>query len=60
MTFRVKQKAFHDLRLSDGTLVAGPVSVTFDADDHPVSWHLLTAEEPFTEWVGGLYVVTKR
>lgn len=56
MNARLKHKAYHALRLADGMMVEGPVSVTFDNDDKIISWHLLTGEEPFTEWIGGLYI----
>ena len=59
MTMPWKHRAYHDLRLADGTFVAGPVSIAFDEDDNPVEWHRLTAEEPFTVWIGGLFCVPK-
>lgn len=51
------KRAYHDILLADGTLLAGPVVVETNRDGSIVSWHLLEAEEPFTEWVGGTYSV---
>ncbi len=50
----VHHRAYHALRLSNGQLIQGPVSVSFDAEGNVISWHLLDSEEPFTEWVGGV------
>lgn len=51
------KRAYHDILLTDGTLLAGPVVVETNRDGSIVGWHLLEAEEPFTEWVGGTYSV---
>lgn len=59
MSSPYKKRAYHDLQLPDGTIVKGPVSITLDVDDKLVSWHHLSAEEPFTEWIGGLYIAGK-
>lgn len=47
-------KAFHRLHLPGGEIIQ-PAVVVFDEQGEPLSWHPLTAEEPFTEWVGGDY-----
>ena len=59
MTASDRHKAYHDLQLPDGTIIHGPVTVVVDADDNLVSWHPLNAEEPFTEWIGGCFIVQK-
>ncbi len=40
-----------------GNKVERQVVVVTDDNGRYVSHHKLTAEEPFTEWVGGCYVV---
>ena len=59
MTMHHQHRAYHELRLTDGTLVDGPVSITFDDDDNPVEWHHLTSEEPFTVWIGGVFCISE-
>lgn len=54
------KRAYHDILLTDGTLLAGPVVVETNRDGSTVGWHLLEAEEPFTEWVGGTYSVEQK
>ena len=54
------KRAYHDILLADGTLLAGPVVVETNRDGSIVSWHLLDGEEPFTEWVGGTYTVEQK
>lgn len=54
------KRAYHDIRLPDGTLVAGPVVVESDPRGNMLSWHPLQGEEPFTEWVGGTYFASLR
>ncbi|MCR5849775.1 MAG: hypothetical protein K6G92_03570 [Bacteroidaceae bacterium] len=49
------KRAYHDILLPDGTRHRGPVVVETDDEDRLLSWHLLDGEEPFTEWVGGIY-----
>lgn len=67
------KRAYHDILLPDGTLQQGPVVVETDEEGRFLGWHLLgesippspeaphkwsaSAEEPFTEWIGGTYVV---
>jgi len=46
------RKAYHTLILPDGT-EHQQVIVDFDDDGQLVSFHPLTKEEPFVEWVGG-------
>ena len=53
------RRAYHDILMPDGTLRKGPIVVETDADGRFVGWHVLLQEEPFTEWVGGTYVVHK-
>ena len=52
--------AYHDILLADGTLRRGPIVVETDDDGCFLRWHLLEAEEPFTEWVGGTYTVEQK
>ena len=54
------KRAYHDILLADGTSLAGPVVVETNRDGSIVSWHLLEAEEPFTEWIGGTYTVEQK
>lgn len=54
------QRAYHHLTLPDGQRINGPVVVCFDEDGKMQSWHLLDAEEPFTEWLGGHFDTRKR
>ena len=51
------KRAYHDILLRDGTVRQGPVIVETDSKEHFLSWHKLEEEEPFTEWIGGRYVV---
>lgn len=48
----MKRRAYHFLTLPDGRRINGPVVVCFDDDEKMLSWHLLDAEEPSTEWIG--------
>ena len=48
----MRKKAYHSLRRKDGTIVEGPVVVSFRDDGTAAEWHLLQGEEPATEWVG--------
>lgn len=48
------RKAYNQILLPDGTIVPGPVVVEF-YEDGTYSYHPLTAEEPFTEWIGGTF-----
>ena len=54
------KRAYHDILLADGTLLAGPVVVETNIEGHLVGWHLLDGEEPFTEWIGGTYSVEQK
>lgn len=49
----MKKYAYHRLRLASGEVISGPVTVTVDSNLNIVEWHLLQAEEPMVEWVGG-------
>lgn len=49
------RKAYNQILLPDGTIVPGPVVVEF-YEDGTYSYHPLTAEEPFTEWIGGTFI----
>lgn len=49
------KRAYHDIRLSDGTLEHGPVVVETDEKKNLIGWHKLQQEEAFTEWIGGTY-----
>ena len=51
------RRAYHDIRLSDGTVQSGPIIVETDEEGRLLRWHKLQAEEPFTEWVGGTFQV---
>ena len=53
------KRAYHDILLPDGTLQQGPVVVETDEWGHFLSWHFLEGEEPFTEWHGGTFVITR-
>lgn len=53
------KRAYHDILLPDGILLQGPVVVETDNEGHFQSWHLLQQEESFTEWVGGIYTLSK-
>lgn len=59
MNSGLKKRAYHTLILSDGKQIEGPVVVCFDNNDKILSWHVLLHEEPFTEWVGGVYESSK-
>ncbi len=56
----MKRRAYHFLTLPDGRRINGPVVVCFDDDEKMLSWHLLDAEEPSTEWIGGHFDTRKR
>lgn len=49
------KRAYHAIRHADGTLTKGPVVVVSDENGRMTEWHRLEAEEPMTEWVGGVY-----
>lgn len=51
------KRAYHEIILLDGTKCQGPVVVETDEEGHICSWHKLEDEEPFTEWIGGTFVV---
>ena len=53
------KRAYHDIILPDGTLQKGPVVVETDENGHLLSWHFLEGEEPFTEWIGGTFILTR-
>ena len=53
----VTRKAYHRLLLPDGTLVEGPVVVSFDEKGNLLEWHHLQQEEARTEWVGGVKTI---
>ncbi|MBQ8454658.1 MAG: hypothetical protein IJ537_04855 [Bacteroidaceae bacterium] len=53
------KRAYHDIRLPDGTVKKGPLVVETDDEGRFLAWHLLLQEEPFTEWVGGTYECPK-
>lgn len=51
----MKKYAYHRLVLLSGEIIPGPVVVALDNLSHIVEWHLLQAEEPMVEWVGGTF-----
>lgn len=49
-----KKIAYNRLRLDDGSVVAGPVVVSYEiGTGRATEWHLLSGEEPFVIWNGG-------
>lgn len=52
------KKAYHRIRTSDGKEIEGPVCVQTDNEGGLVTWHTLTAEEPYTIWIGGTLQVS--
>ncbi len=50
----MKKRGYHHLLLPDGREVHHVV-VVFTDEDTPLSWHPLCGEEPFVEWLGGIY-----
>lgn len=49
-----KKIAYNRLHLDDGSVVMGPVVVSYDIDTRDATeWHLLSGEEPFVIWNGG-------
>lgn len=53
------KRAYHNICLLDGTLQQGPVVVETDKDERFLGWHKLHGEEPFTEWIGGTFSMSK-
>lgn len=53
------RRAFHKIVLPSGEEVLMAVG-TFDADGKLLSWEPLTHEEPFVEWVGGVFDARKK
>ncbi len=47
-----RRKAYHRLVLPSGEVIPHPI-VIYDEEGNILSWHPMTHEEPFTEWVGG-------
>ena len=54
MSQTVIKKAFHRLILPCGEILPMAV-VVFDVEGNVLSWHAMSQEEPFTEWIGGTY-----
>ena len=53
------KRAYHQIRLPDGSIHEGPIVVETDSDGTLIGWHLLKEEEAFTEWVGGTRTITE-
>ena len=51
------KRAYHNIRLADETLHKGPIVVETNDEGHVLSWHQMKEEEPFTEWIGGTYLL---
>lgn len=53
------KRAYHDILLPDGTCLQGPFVVETDEKGNLLNWHYLEEEEPFTEWHGGTFIITR-